>query len=1128
MKIDVLTRICSRPLLWLAGLTFVTLKTAAAEPDSAALDFFEKKIRPLLVENCYKCHSAQSDKIKGGLLLDTREGLLKGGDSGPAIVPGEPDKSLLIKAVRYNDEKLQMPPKDKKLPSEQIADLEAWVKMGAPDPRTAQPAMVGSQLAAKNHWAFQPVKQPAVPEVKDEGWVQNPVDAFILTKLEAKGMKPSPPTDRRTLLRRASFDVTGLPPAPEAMADFLADDSPEAFSGAVERLLASPAYGERWARHWLDVARYADTKGYVFEEERRYPYSYTYRDYVIRAFNEDLPFDQFVIHQIAADLLPLGEDKRPLAALGFLTLGRRFLNNQNDIIDDRIDVVTRGMMGLTVACARCHDHKYDPIPIKDYYSLHGVFASSFEPTDKPLLGINAPSHAHSEYLKERQKRQDELNAFRESKQAEAMSQLRQKTGEYLLVSYDSKRLSSDSRSEGLARERKLHPGTARRWTTLLEDLRKKGDHPIFAPWFAFEQLSTNDFAAKAGELARAFAEGKENKLNPFVAAVFAGEPPASMKEVAERYSKVFADVEKRWQETLKDTNAPAARTASSAPASFPDSNLEALRQLLYGPDSPANIPEFELARLFDTPAAQKVRALRRKVDELDATHPGAPPRAMALQDNATPARARVFLRGNPNNAGPEVPRQFLEVLAGEHRKPFEKGSGRLELAQAIASRENPLTARVIANRVWLQYFGTGLVRTPSDFGLRSELPSHPELLDYLAWQFMEEGWSLKKLHRSILLSSVYQQSSENNSQCAQLDPNNQLLWKMNRRRLDFESFRDTLLAVAGALDLAAGGRASDMIAEPFTSRRTVYGFVERQNLPSMFRTFDFASPDTTSPQRFYTTVPQQALFMINSPFVVQQARRFAHRPELMSATNDEARVKALYNVIYQREPEPDETKLALQFVQSQQMVRPQPPAPAFWQDGYGEYDEATKRVSQFQTLPHFTGQAWQGGMKLPDDKLGWVALNANGGHSGNDLKHAAIRRWIAPFEGVIHIAGTLGHDSDKGDGVRGRIVSSRTGELGFWTAHNAKHETKIDRIEVQPGDTLDFVTDCRGGVDSDSFTWAPIIRIVKTNASGSTGGTTEWHAKLDFSGPKELPKPLSPWEKYAQVLLMSNELAFVD
>jgi hypothetical protein len=1054
------------------------------------LEFFESKIRPLLVENCYQCHSAQAERLKGGLLLDTKDGVLKGGDSGPALVPGDPDKSLLIKAVRYTSDDLKMPPKNKKLSAEQIADLEAWVKMGAPDPRTGAPASGKAAGAEKKHWAFQPIKSPAIPAVKNSRWIQSPADAFILSALEKKQIAPNPQADKRTLIRRAAFDLLGLPPKPEEVDEFLADKSPEAFARVVERYLNSPHYGERWARYWLDIARYADTKGYVFEEERRYPFAYTYRDYVIRAFNDDLPFDQFIIEQIAADLLPLGDDKRPLAALGFLTLGRRFLNNQPDIIDDRIDVVTRGMLGLTVTCARCHDHKFDPIPTKDYYSLYGVFASSSEPGTKPLLGSTALPPQYPEYLKELEKREKELKDFRESKEAEVRAKLHSQVGDYLLVVHDSAK-GDGEKKESLARQRKLSPNVAQRWKSSLETWSKE-PHPIFAPWFAI-------------------CDGKEiptNGLNPLVAQAFS-EPVKSPKDAAEKYNALFAQIDKQWTELKGSAKA------------LPDANAEALRQILYAPDAPCNVEGQTLARLLDTPAQQKLRALRRKVDELDATHPGAPPRAMALVDNANPSNPHVFVRGNANNQGPEVPRQFLALLAGENRKPFQKGSGRLELAQAIASRDNPLTARVIVNRVWMYHFGTPLVRTTSDFGLRSEPPTHPELLDYLADRFMREGWSLKKLHRWLMLSSAYQQSSAPNPASAKIDPANQLLWRMNRRRLDFESMRDTFLAVAGRLDDRIGGRPVELTSEPFPARRTVYGFVERQNLPGLFRTFDFASPDTTSPQRFSTTVPQQALFLMNSPFIVQQAKNLTERPEVRACQKDEARIQELYRLAFNRKPDSDELAIAKDFIRNQADRERERPREPVWQYGYGEYDPATQRTKSFTALPHFSNYAWQGSKDLPDPKLGWVLLNADGGHPGNDPQHAAIRRWLSSASGKISISGELHHPSDKGDGVRLRLISSRKGLLGEWTAQHS--QTNISaQVDVKPGDHLDFIVDCRVTIDYDSFTFAPILKTPDH----------AWNAKTEFAGPireGERPRePLDPWQKYAQVILLANELMFVD
>ncbi len=1094
--------------------------SAAPAPERAGVEFFEKHIRPVLVENCYKCHSAESDKVKGGLLLDTREALLKGGDSGPALVPGDPEKSLLIKSVRYTDDNLQMPPKGKKLPENQIEDLVAWVKMGAPDPRTGKPETGNPKTETKDHWAFKGVKEPALPAVKNRKMVQTPVDNFVLAKLEAKGLSLSPRADKRTLIRRATYDLIGLPPTPEEVQAFETDKSPDAFAKLVERLLDSPHYGERWGRYWLDIARYADTKGYVFEEERRYPYSYTYRDWVIRALNDDLPYDQFLIQQIAADLLPLGEDKRPLAALGFLTLGRRFLNNQSDIIDDRIDVVCRGTMGLTVACARCHDHKFDPIPTKDYYSLYGVFASSHEPQDKPLLGGASMPKEYPGYLADRKEREEELEKFRKDKQAEVLAKVRGQVGDYLLAVHDSGQ-SEDEKKEGLVRERKLQPSLFRQYKRAVKDWSEK-PHSIFAPWFAFAEITTN-FTDRAKEVAAGFAPGVDstNALNSSVATVFAAtNAPASLKEVAERYNQLFADVDKEWR---------SAQTNSPAPKALADESREALRQILYGPNTPiASLDGGDLQRFMDTPAQQKLRALKRKVDELDATHAGAPPRAMALLDNSTPTEPVVFKRGNAGNPGDKVPRQFLEVVTGSARKPFSKGSGRLEMAQSIASRDNPLTARVFVNRVWMYHFGTPLVRTPSDFGVRSDPPTHPEMLDHLAARFMTDGWSIKKLHKLIMLSSAYQQSSENQAKASKIDPANQLYWRMNRKRLDFEAMRDTFLAASGRIDLALGGRAADITTEPFTTRRTVYGFVERQNLPGIFRTFDFASPDTTSPQRFSTTVPQQALFLMNSPFIVQQAKGLLERPEVKSQTADELKIQRLYQIAFQRSPHKDEIQLARQFLEAQ--AEPATPEPSPWSYGYGKFDETAKSVASFTPLPHWTGYAWQGGTNLPDARLGWVILNADGGHVGNDQNHAAIRRWRAPRDGIVSLSGELVHPSDKGDGVRARVVSSRIGLLGEWATQNGRTDTRLARVEVKRGDLIDFIVDCRKSVEFDSFHWSPAIKIAAEAVKTSPDDAREWNAKADFSGPQKVAekRSLNAWEKYAQVMLLANELMFVD
>jgi hypothetical protein len=738
----------SKPMALLLPACYLVVSAGvglAADPTPAQLQFFENRIRPVLAQNCYKCHSQQSEKVKGGLLLDTREGVLKGGENGPSIVPGNPDKSLLIKAVRYNDADLQMPPKGGKLADAAIADLENWVRMGAPDPRAAALAQNNWGDSSKTHWAWQPLKKPSVPDVKDSAWPKSPIDNFILAKLEEKDLKPNPPADKRTLIRRATFDLIGLPPTAAEVEDFLKDESPDAFAKVVDRLLASPHYGERWGRHWLDVARYSDTKGMVKRqrEDAAYPFAWTYRDYVIRSFNEDKPYTLFIIEQLAADKLPTSRNNPTnLCALGFLTIGERFMGMQNDIINDRIDVVTKGFLGLTVTCARCHDHKFDPIPTKDYYSLHGVFASCAEPTFEPVIVKNVGGPDYSDYYKQRMELEHEKEA--------------------------------------------------------------------------------NE--AKLRELRRA-------------------------------------------------------------------KNREGLRQL-----------------------QRDERQNQTRIAKLELTHPGAPPRAMVLEDIVKPHDSPVLIRGDAGNKGSKVPRQFLEVLSGSTRPAFTNGSGRLDLAWAISSKSNPLTPRVMVNRLWLHHFGEGFVPTPDDLGTQSESPSHPELLDYLANRFVAEGWSIKKMHRLIMLSSVYQQSSANNPRFAQVDPNNRLLWRANIRRLEFEALRDSLLSIGGNLDLTVYGRPVDIEKEPYSTRRTVYGLVDRSDVADVLINFDFANPDLPSGRRHETTVPQQALFLMNSPLVVEQAKKLTALSEFNSCKDDEGRIAFLYERVYQRPPTDEETRLGLEFL----------------------------------------------------------------------------------------------------------------------------------------------------------------------------------------------------------------------
>jgi cytochrome c553 len=795
----------------------LSLLLLAALP--ADLEHFEKNVRPVLIDKCVACHGPS--KQRGGLRMDSRAALLKGGDSGPALIPGDPTKSLMLKAIRWEGD-LKMPQKEAdRLTPTQIAAVEAWIKSGAawPDEKTPRPAPSAVAEARKSHWSYQPIGRPTPPTVD----ASHPVDAFLVAKLRDQKLTPASEADRRTLLRRLSFDLIGLPPTPEEIAAFEADTRPDAYERQVDRLLASPHHGERWARHWLDVARYADTKGYVFQEERRYPYSYTYRDYVIRALNEDRPYDRFVIEQLAADKLELGDDKRPLAAMGFLTLGRRFLNNTHDIIDDRIDVVTRGLLGLTVSCARCHDHKYDAIPARDYYSLYGVFASSLEPGDLPLIGDPATGADAAKFQAELAKRETALKTYNDSQRAVLIERYRARAGEYLVAA---------NTPMGGGRPADFNPAMLQRWRTWLQNVRNAKTHPDL-------------LAALAGP-----------------------EPAAAVQKLVK----------------------PGSFQAKGEPLDLPE-NLEPL---------------------FDRAQRNRSRQLRTQVDQWKATAPGAPTRAMVLVDAPTPNNPYVFLRGNPGNRGVSVPRQFLEVLS-ENRKPFTQGSGRLELARAIASPDNPLTARVIANRLWMHHFGQGIVRTPGDFGIRGEPPTHPELLDWLARQLIDNGWSLKHLHRLIVTSAAYRQRSDVTTGEA-VDPENRLWWKYPRRRLELEPLRDAMLAVSGNLETTMGGKPVDITVAPYPLRRSVYAFIERQNLPGVFRTFDLASPDASTPQRHATTVPQQALFLMNSPFAQQQARAFANRADLVGLP-EEARIERMFRLAFGRSPDVEEKQLAKAFIQ---------------------------------------------------------------------------------------------------------------------------------------------------------------------------------------------------------------------
>ncbi len=878
------------------------LPATATAADTPGEEFFETKVRPLLVKRCVGCHGPE--KQQGEVRLDSRAAVM-GGSAGPLVLPGKVAESRILQVVRFSDDDTQMPPKGK-LPAEEIAVLTEWVRLGAPWPASADaPKVVGPtgydfERLGQEHWAFRPVVKPVPPDVRS-AVSESPVDRFVLARLEAAGLSLSPPADKRTLLRRVTFDLTGLPPTADEAAAFEADDAPDAFARVVDRLLASPLYGQRWGRHWLDVARYADTKGYVFTEEMRFPYSYTYRDYVVSAFNADKPYDRFVIEQIAADRLGLPADAPELAALGFLTVGRRNLNRREDILDDRIDVTCRGLMGLTVACARCHDHKFDPIPTADYYSLYGVFDSSDDlpPAEMPQIGEPQMTPEYAEFLKELGKRQSEVDGYVGGRHAAIVAEMSARAGEYLRATVRE----GDAGTDG----QRIRPEGRNAWKRYLDQAAKPDDR-LWGLWKRLAGTPDGEFAEKSRQEIETLrsAPAFQEEFAATVLNRLTAEPIGSFDDLARHYGSLIA--------------------AAGQPGD--DATLKQVAERLKTDDAPPFTPVDRIAALFQRDERDHERNLQKKVDEFRATSLAAPPRAMAVRDRPNPVEPVVFVRGNVGRRGDKVPRQFLRIIAGSDRQPFPKDqSGRLDLARAVADPANPLTARVLVNRVWQHHFGEGLVRTPSDFGARAEPPTHPELLDWLAAEFTEGGWSIKRLHRAILLSATYRQGAGSRDQAAGVeaaakspnpelvDPENKLLWHMNRRRLTFEAMRDSFLCVAGRLDPAIGGRPVEIVSAD-SPRRSVYGFVNRNDLPGLLRSFDFPSPDASSAGRTETTVPQQALYGMNSPFVTDQAKSLAARPEVTAAGDDSERVERLYRLALGRAPSSEERALAMAFLAS--------------------------------------------------------------------------------------------------------------------------------------------------------------------------------------------------------------------
>lgn len=901
-------------LLMLVAHSIPAFVQADDAADPAQVAFFENRVRPLLVEHCLDCHGPK--KQEGDVRLDSIVSSRAKISSGHVILPGKSAESRLFKVIEYRDDDIQMPPKGK-LSEVAIADLKRWIDAGAVWPKSEQDVAPSGdnlrdpQVAREKHWAFQPLNESPPPSVKNRSKVKTPVDQYILHKLEGAGLDLSSAADKAKWIRRVTFDLHGLPPTFAEVQAFMADRSPSAEETVINRLLDSPRYGERWGRHWLDVARYADTKGYVFTDEHRYPYAYTYRDWVIQAFNSDMPYNEFVKYQLAADQVDAGPDKMHLAALGFLTTGRRYLNNTHDIIDDRIDVTMRGFLGMTVQCARCHDHKFDPVSIDEYYGFYGIFQASYEPEELPEIGKPGDSQAYKEFLEELAKREKVVDEAEQKYFEKVQHSMRHRVGEILQLLIKQSSPARDDAQMKIEGE-EPQPRMVNQWRDWLNNHRDR-NQLVFGVWYDTFGLKAGEFSSRLDELiTKAKASGEESKpVHPLLLKKLEEKKPANLYDLARLYGELFREIDGAWQENLKQN--PDSKA-------FVDGSQEQLRVVLYGDASPTKWTINEARQAFDRAMNDDLRAKRRKVEELKVTSPGAPPRAMVLLDREKIGGQRVFQRGNPGRQGNEVQRQFLKVLnpAGA---PFKKGSGRLELAEAITGSAQHLAARVMVNRVWQQHFGNGLVRTASDFGIRGEPPSHPELLDYLAREFIRSGWSVKKLHRLILKSAVYRQASTPSEKSLTVDPENRLLSYMPRQRLSLEAMRDSMLFVSQTLDESRGGRPFGSLTDPKEHRRTVYALINRNDLPGTFRAFDFADPDASAPARPQTTVPQQALFFLNSEFVADQTRLLAASIKVPANDGDKA-VTELYKRVLSRVPTPEEKKLAVEFVMTGSTGKP--------------------------------------------------------------------------------------------------------------------------------------------------------------------------------------------------------------
>lgn len=870
-------------------------KSIAADGDRAKIEFFEKEIRPLLVAKCYECHSEKESN--GGLRLDSRDFVIKGGDTGPAISPGEPDKSLLIEAIRYKNADLQMPPKNP-LTAAEIALFEKWVAIGAPDPRDQVPSVVvagpsGMSIEeGRQFWSFRPIERAAIPHVNEMAWIQTPVDAFVLEKLESIPIRPAARADKRTLVRRVTFDLVGLPPTPDEIETFLIDESPDALERLVDRLLADPSYGVRWGRHWLDVARYADSNG--LDENLAFGNAWRYRDYVVDSFNSDKSFNRFVVEQIAGDQVE-GANQDSRTGTGFLVLGAKVLAEPDreklmmDTVDEQLDATGKAFLGMTLGCVRCHDHKFDPIKQTDYYGLAAIFKSTktFGDTNfgaiKHWNEFSFASNEEREQLKsidaEIAKKKEAATAYRNQAMEKIRNEARTKGADYLMAATKVDVNASLVDMEKVATDRGLHPRILFQCRRHLEFHR---DDPFFEPWHRF-----------AGSM--------------------------DEKGIESHYRPLFADMEEALAKERAKT--PPVQTLS-------DARLEAARAALYDTSGFLAVPpKPEFA--FDAATLAEYYRLSEEARIVESKAPDEPS-AMGVVDGTVLTSLPIHIRGSHNNLGTPVSRQFPEVMNDATESPAlpPDKSGRFEFAKWLTNGEHPLTARVIVNRIWRWHFGRGIVASTDNFGKLGDKPSHPQLLDWLASEFMHSEWSIKDLHRLILSSNSYQMDSvhPDESTASIVDPEINFLWRFRRRRLEAEEIRDAILFVAGSLDQSIGGKSVPLRNRQFvfdhtsidhttyeSTRRAIYLPVIRNNVYTLFEQFDFPEPTSPTGDRHTTIVAPQALLLMNSELVMDSADAMADRLLAESAVQID-RIQTAYNCALGRAPTEKEIEIARSFL----------------------------------------------------------------------------------------------------------------------------------------------------------------------------------------------------------------------